>query len=168
MFHKPNHMYGKRKTLFDRCYSQHQTNKTLFPNKFCRSSASYCTCCDCSSCEADDYYYFSCPAPVPFPPFPPVPPSPRLLRVETYQYTTVSDGIKRIYTNDDRYLEYESTEILNPNTVSYINLFVNGMLQPSSFYEVEEGRLTLLPSAGPVPDQGIPLILQFIKIINSG
>ncbi|ANC79473.1 hypothetical protein ABE65_019605 [Fictibacillus phosphorivorans] len=99
---------------------------------------------------------------------PPVPPSPRLLRVETFQYTTVSDGIKRIYTNEDRYLEYGSTNILNPTTVSYVNLFVNGMLQPSSLYEVEEGRLTLLPSAGPVPDRGVPLVLQFIKILNRG
>ncbi len=161
-------MCGKRKTLFDRCCSQYQSKRTLFQNESCRSSSSCCTCtcCDCRSCEADDYYYFSCPAPIPFPPFPPVPPSPTLLRVETFQYTTLSDGIKRIYTNDDRYPEYESTDILNPTTVSYINLFVNGMLQPSSFYEVKEGSLTLLQSAGPVPNRGVPLILQFIRIMT--
>ncbi|MQR95872.1 DUF4183 domain-containing protein [Fictibacillus phosphorivorans] len=162
-------MCGNRKTLFDRCCSHHQTKRTLFRNEACRSSPTCCICCDCPSCVADDYYYFSsCPATIPFPPFPPVPPTPRPLRVETFQYTTVSDGIKKIYTNHDRYLEYGSTDILNPTSVSYINFFINGMLQPPSFYEVEEGRLTLLPSAGPVPDRGVPLIIQFIKILNSG
>jgi hypothetical protein len=77
----------------------------------------------------------------------------------------LSDGEKRIYTNEDALPEYASTVILNPNTVSYVNLFINGMLQPSNFYKVEEGRMTLLTS-GALPENGVPVILQFVKILS--
>jgi hypothetical protein len=90
-----------------------------------------------------------------------------LLKAETFQYTAISDGIKRIYTNQDRVTKYGSTGIFSPNCVSYINLFINGILQPSSFYHVQEGILFLI--SDDIPEKGVPIILQFIiKIYNQG
>ncbi|MGG0386001.1 DUF4183 domain-containing protein [Priestia filamentosa] len=54
------------------------------------------------------------------------------------------------------------TEILSPSEVSYINLFINGLLQPQSNYQVEEGKLTLLVDEA--PSEGVPITLQFITI----
>ncbi|MEK4096606.1 DUF4183 domain-containing protein [Bacillus sp. FSL E2-0195] len=78
-------------------------------------------------------------------------------------YFTFSDGEKLIYTNADGIAQYGTTQILSPSEVSYINLFINGILQPQPFYEVTAGQLTLL-DAEP-PSQGSSIILQFI-IIN--
>jgi hypothetical protein len=77
-------------------------------------------------------------------------------------YFTFSDGEKFIYTNADALPQYGSTEILSLNDVSYINLFINGMLQPQTFYQVTEGALTLLVPQ--VPEKGVPIIIQFIII----
>ena len=54
-------------------------------------------------------------------------------------------------------------EYFVPSEVSYINLFVNGILQPQPLYEVSTGKLTLLDTQP--PSQGSSIILQFI-IIN--
>ncbi len=43
-----------------------------------------------------------------------------------------------------------------------MNLFINGILQPQTEYQVTAGKLTLV---GPAPIQGAPITLQFI-IIN--
>ena len=50
-----------------------------------------------------------------------------------------------------------------PDEVSYINLFINGILQPQPLYQVSTGQLTLLDNQP--PSQGSSIILQFI-IIN--
>ncbi|WP_340137841.1 DUF4183 domain-containing protein [Priestia endophytica] len=68
-----------------------------------------------------------------------------------------------MYTNSDGFGKYGITEILSPNEVSYINLFINGILQPQSNYQVENGKLTLLVDKA--PSEGVPITLQFI-IIN--
>ncbi|PDZ34032.1 DUF4183 domain-containing protein, partial [Bacillus toyonensis] len=78
-------------------------------------------------------------------------------------YYTFSDGEKLIYTNADGIAQYGTTNILSPSEVSYINLFINGILQPQPFYEVSTGKLTLLDNQP--PSQGSSIILQFI-IIN--
>ncbi|PGA06021.1 DUF4183 domain-containing protein, partial [Bacillus mycoides] len=78
-------------------------------------------------------------------------------------YFTFSDGEKLIYTNADGIAQYGTTQILSPSEVSYINLFINGILQPQPFYEVTAGQLTLLDDEP--PSQGSSIILQFI-IIN--
>jgi len=87
---------------------------------------------------------------------------PRILKGESLQYVTFSDGIKRIYTNKDGSTEYGNVGILDPNSVSYTNLFINGMLQPPVLYRVKRGVLVL--TTKDVPNQGVPIILQFIKI----
>ena len=83
-------------------------------------------------------------------------------KVTTEIYYALSDGQKLIYTNNDGLQEYGTTQILSPNQVSYINLFVNGVLQPPVAYSVEEGRLTLLINEAPL--KGVPITLQFITV----
>ncbi|MGE6399764.1 DUF4183 domain-containing protein [Bacillus cereus] len=77
-------------------------------------------------------------------------------------YFTFSDGEKLIYTNADGIPEYGTTQILSPDDVSYINLFINGILQPQPFYKVTSGQLILIDSEPPL--QGSSIILQFITI----
>jgi hypothetical protein len=93
------------------------------------------------------------------------PVTPKILKADTLQYITYSDGIKRIYTDQDGLTGYGNTGILNPNSVSYMNLFINAMLQPSILYQVQEGLLVL--TSQDVPKQGVPIILQFIMIYES-
>ncbi|PEN02228.1 hypothetical protein CN621_07310 [Bacillus wiedmannii] len=78
-------------------------------------------------------------------------------------FYTFSDGEKLIYTDSDGIAQYGTTHILPPDEVSYINLFINGILQPQPLYQVSNGQLTLLDNQPPT--QGSSIILQFI-IIN--
>ncbi|QAV26182.1 hypothetical protein BTDUT50_05685 [Neobacillus thermocopriae] len=87
---------------------------------------------------------------------------PQVLQVDTYQYNAISDGIKTVYTNADELVEYGNKGILDPTKVSFINLFINGVLQPKNLYEVQEGMLTLKSADTPIA--GAPIILQFITI----
>ncbi|MBB5325675.1 hypothetical protein HNQ34_002776 [Anoxybacillus tepidamans] len=87
---------------------------------------------------------------------------PQILQVDTYEYNAISDGVKTIYTNEDELKEYGNRGILDPNKVSFINLFINGMLQPKELYEVQEGMLIL--KSIDVPIKGVPITLQFITI----
>jgi hypothetical protein len=104
-----------------------------------------------------------CPNLFPTPSPPPTPTNPIVLKAETYQYNAISDGIKRIYTNADELSEYGNRGILDPSTVSYTNLFVNGALQPPNLYLVQEGLL-IFTSIDP-PSAGVPINLQFISIL---
>ncbi|HDR4520906.1 TPA: DUF4183 domain-containing protein, partial [Bacillus cereus] len=78
-------------------------------------------------------------------------------------FYTFADGERLIYTDSDGIALYGTTHILSPDEVSYINLFINGILQPQPFYQVSTGQLTLLDDQP--PSQGSSIILQFI-IIN--
>ncbi|ASK62309.1 hypothetical protein CFK37_09135 [Virgibacillus phasianinus] len=62
--------------------------------------------------------------------------------LETVQYIALAKEDKKIYTNQDALKQYGSGDILNPNNVSYTNLFVNGVLQPPSIYDLEEAPFT--------------------------
>ncbi|SDE86366.1 protein of unknown function, partial [Priestia aryabhattai B8W22] len=95
-------------------------------------------------------------------PGPQGPPISGLIPTTNLLYFTFSDGEKRVYTNNDGVAEYGITEILAPNEASYINLFINGILQPQINYEVEEGKLILLTDE--VPGKDVPITLQFILI----
>ena len=86
--------------------------------------------------------------------------NPYIDNVETSEYVSISDGIKKTYLNSDGIEEFNV--ILNPLTISYANLFVNGVLQPPSYYTFVEGRLTLNTDDAPI--SGSYIILQFIKI----
>lgn len=75
-------------------------------------------------------------------------------------YFTFSDGQKLAYTNSDGIPSFGTTQILSPSEVSYMNLFINGMIQPQTEYRVTAGELTLL---GPEPPlEGVPIVLQYI------
>lgn len=82
------------------------------------------------------------------------------LNAEVSQYNTVSDGKKRIYTNEDELTEYGDHGILDPNDVSYYNLFINGVLQPITNYIIEKGKLTL--KTIDIPQKDTPIIITFI------
>ncbi|MEK5304508.1 DUF4183 domain-containing protein [Bacillus sp. FSL R10-2201] len=59
-------------------------------------------------------------------------------------YFTFSDEQRLVYTNADGLPQYRITQILSPSDVSYINLFINGILQPLSSYQVVTGQLTFV------------------------
>jgi|GEM_PF-6183116 len=88
--------------------------------------------------------------------------NPHTINVETTEYITVSDGIKRSYHDSDGIEGFNV--IPDPLTISYSNLFINGMLQPSSFYTVARGSLII--NTQDIPISGTYMILQFIKISN--
>lgn len=85
-----------------------------------------------------------------------------VLKADTYQYNALSDGVSSIYTNDNELKEYGERGILDPSVVSYINLFINGVLQPPNTYEVKKGFLRL--NTKEVPQKNTPIIIQFITI----
>ncbi|SNT02650.1 conserved repeat domain-containing protein [Anaerovirgula multivorans] len=88
----------------------------------------------------------------------------RALKADNYQYNTLSDGKKRIYTNQDELVEYGNEGILDPNEVSYYNLFINGVLQPKINYSIEKGLLLL--KTKDIPLKGSPIIISFITFIG--
>ncbi|WP_207710484.1 DUF4183 domain-containing protein [Aminipila butyrica] len=83
-----------------------------------------------------------------------------LLNAEVYQYNTLSDGLKKIYTDDDELIQYGDRGILDPNDVSFFNLFINGVLQPKVNYEIQKGLLLLKTEDVPIKDSAI--IISFI------
>lgn len=88
-----------------------------------------------------------------------------VLKGQNPQYNAVSDGTKRIYTNEDEITLYGTNGIPAPSTVTYFNLFVNGVLQPSTTYEVKEGTLKFLTVD--IPPKDVPIILQSIRIFDT-
>ncbi|NLV87999.1 MAG: DUF4183 domain-containing protein [Tissierellia bacterium] len=85
-----------------------------------------------------------------------------MLEADIYQYNTISKG-KKVYTDDDELIEYGDQGILDPKETSYMNLFINGVIQPKVNYSVKEGSLELLSE--PLPIEGSPIILQFITFM---
>ncbi|HHV08670.1 MAG TPA: DUF4183 domain-containing protein [Clostridiales bacterium] len=85
-----------------------------------------------------------------------------LLDADVYQYNTLSDGIKKIYTNDDELIQYGDRGILDPNDVSFFSLFINGVLQPKVNYEIQKGLLLLKTEDVPIKDSTI--IISFITL----
>ncbi|WP_356714735.1 DUF4183 domain-containing protein [Peribacillus sp. Bi96] len=52
--------------------------------------------------------------------------------------------------------------ILDPSNTSFMNLFINGVLQPHANYTVEKGKLKL--NTVDTPIKGAPIILQMFII----
>ena len=90
----------------------------------------------------------------------------KLLNADVYQYNTLSDGVKKIYTNDDELIQYGNRGILDPNDVSYFGLFINGVLQPKTNYEIQKGLLLLKTEDIPIKDSTI--IISFITFEDKG
>ncbi|MNI11579.1 hypothetical protein D3C73_647280 [compost metagenome] len=88
----------------------------------------------------------------------------RLLKTKTSFYHTISNGKKRVYTDKDAVKGYRGSRILNPKSVSLINLFVNGVIQPQIIYKIKTGRLKFCSKDLPVA--GTPIIIEFVKIYS--
>lgn len=86
------------------------------------------------------------------------------LKADVYQYNTLSDGDKKIYTNADELTEYGNKGILNPQKVSFSSLFINGVLQPEINYKIKEGLLTL--NTKNIPIKNSPIIIPFVTFKN--
>ncbi|MED3662898.1 DUF4183 domain-containing protein [Ureibacillus thermophilus] len=96
------------------------------------------------------------------PPLPPTEFSFRLpKKVEVFEYFTISNGKSRVYRDQDGITKGKHHKIMDPSTVSYMNLFINGVLQPKENYEVECGMLKLITED--LPPKGAPIILQMFK-----
>ncbi|MFA7410657.1 MAG: DUF4183 domain-containing protein [Tissierellaceae bacterium] len=87
-----------------------------------------------------------------------------LVSAYVYQYNTLSDGKKRIYRDEDELSTYGSQGILDPNDVSYYSLFINGVLQAKTNYEIQRGLLTL--KTEDIPLEGSTIILSFITFVD--
>ena len=83
-----------------------------------------------------------------------------IIKVENYQYNTVSDGVKKEFTNEDELTMYGDKGIPDLNNVSLLNLYINGILQPKTNYTVEPGLLTLEATEPPLKDA--PIILEYL------
>lgn len=88
-----------------------------------------------------------------------------LIKAEFYQYNAISDGRKIIYTNEDELTEYGNKGILDPNEFSHYTLFINGVLQPKTNYEIQKGLLQLKTEN--LPLKRSPIILLFVRFISS-
>lgn len=88
--------------------------------------------------------------------------TPSPIGVETVQYITLAEEGKKVYTNKDALKQYGSSDILDPDNVSTVNLFVNGVLQPPSIYNVKEGVLHL--ESSDLPPKDAPIILLFVTV----
>ena len=114
-------------------------------------------------CDGDDLCYFEFP-PVGCPLiYPQRTKSHDVLKASTCTYFTFAKGNRSVYTNLDKLVQYNSSDILDPSEASYYNLFINGVLQPENTYFVEEGLLKLLSIDFPL--EGSPIILQYIIIL---
>lgn len=82
------------------------------------------------------------------------------IKAEAYQYTALSNGEKRVYTNEDELKKYGDKGILSPNEVSYYNLYVNGVLQPKVNYIMTKGKLEFITED--IPTRGATVIIKYI------
>ncbi|OCT16775.1 hypothetical protein A8709_07980 [Paenibacillus pectinilyticus] len=84
---------------------------------------------------------------------------------KTYFFYAISDGEKRWYSEADHAKGYGVQSIPDPRTVTFTQLFVNGVLQPSSLYHIRKGFVTLMSED--IPEKGVPIIVQSIRIYKS-
>ena len=84
----------------------------------------------------------------------------RLLKAETSYYIALSSGDKKEYTDEDSLSEYHGSRIPAPETVSYYDLFVNGMVQPKATYTIRKGRLIFRTLD--TPPKGVFIVLEFV------
>ncbi|MCM3118769.1 DUF4183 domain-containing protein [Neobacillus sp. MER 74] len=83
-------------------------------------------------------------------------------KVEVIEFYTISNGYKRIFKEEDGINEIGIKIILDPCEVSYMNLFINGVLQPKENYDVQSGVIKL--NTVDVPIKGAPVILQMFIV----
>ncbi|WP_224768220.1 DUF4183 domain-containing protein [Metabacillus idriensis] len=84
-------------------------------------------------------------------------------KVHTYEFYALSNGYKRIFHDIDGLKGYGLQKILDPHDVSYVNLFINGVLQPKVNYDIAKGKILI--KTQDIPIKGTPIILQMVKVI---
>lgn len=87
-----------------------------------------------------------------------------LMQAFHWQYSAISNGVKKIYLNSDEVPGYESHGIPAPNEVSYFNLYINGVLQPKGNYCVRKGVLKLCTHNAPT--KGSYVLLESVIIYD--
>lgn len=87
------------------------------------------------------------------------------LSCKIQEYHTLSDGIKRTYKNSDKLEEYSTSNLLSPDSVSYHNVFVNGILLPSSQYRLTKDELTF--TTVDVPNKNEPINVLYFSFYHS-
>lgn len=80
----------------------------------------------------------------------------------TMCYIAYSDGKKMIYTQNERAAGTHCSAIPDPRSVTFSQLFINGVLQPVCNYRLAPGKITLLTAEAPLP--GAPIILQSVVL----
>ncbi|WLR59844.1 DUF4183 domain-containing protein [Guptibacillus hwajinpoensis] len=83
-------------------------------------------------------------------------------KVRVYEYFSIANGNQKTFTDKDAVKGYENHKILSCKDVSFMNLFINAVLQPEMNYKVDEGVLILLTEDAPI--EGVTIILQMIKV----
>ncbi|MDQ0255326.1 hypothetical protein J2S74_002708 [Evansella vedderi] len=78
----------------------------------------------------------------------------QLLNGETEYFTVLSTGSKIPFP--------KHVHLPNPDEYSYVNLYINGVLQPQENYTITDGELILLTEED--PRKHVPIIVQFVKI----
>lgn len=83
-------------------------------------------------------------------------------KIMVMEYFAIADGSKKIFTEDDGVKELGKQKILDPSKVSYMNLFINAVLQPKENYEVKKGMICL--NTEDVPICGATVVLQMFIV----
>ncbi|MCB5239097.1 DUF4183 domain-containing protein [Niallia alba] len=83
-------------------------------------------------------------------------------KIMVLEYFAIADGSKHIFTEEDGVKELGKQKILDPSKVSYMNLFINAVLQPKENYEVTQGMICL--KTEDVPICGATVVLQMFIV----
>ncbi|WP_416149877.1 DUF4183 domain-containing protein [Salipaludibacillus sp. HK11] len=86
------------------------------------------------------------------------------LEAESSLYYAKGNGEKRVFTNVDEICNPNTAGLLNPEQVTFCNLFVNAVLQNPNSYNLEEGKLTFLTND--IPEKNVPIITQFVTVFS--
>ena len=82
--------------------------------------------------------------------------------VELFEFYMQARANQRVYSYCDQVHEYENGKMPSSEEVSYMNLFINGVLQPAKNYEVVKDKLIL--KTIDLPLVNTILILQMVKV----
>lgn len=81
--------------------------------------------------------------------------------VQMTQFFIIADGQKRQFTIKDCVLPVDKS-FKSREQVSWMNLFINGVLQPDNYYDIVSECLILTTTD--IPEQGTPIILQMFTL----
>ena len=82
--------------------------------------------------------------------------------VELYEFYMHAKNNQRVFSYHDQVNEYRNGKIPSPDDVSYMNLFINGVLQPAKNYQVVKDKIIL--KTIDLPLENTILILQMVKV----